>query len=296
VQTPDFKSSIFHYGIGVFQGCTASPVLYNVVMQMLLDLLHQEAHHLAYSFGDVDPAKSSVGRVLDPSFADDLTIVTRTVAGSQFLLDKLHSFLTWSRTMRLKVPKCLALAFGYQGSTVWGSFDPQLAVGGQVIPVMGPAGCKYLGRRLDPSLSEVGVKAFLCDSLLCWMRLVDGTPLLGSMRCWIYDAFIVPKLSWFFTIHNLSLSFVKESLHTLVLPFLKRWCVIPKGGNSAILFCGPPRALGLALKPVYTVYKACQVVRRSILQRSRDPTARLVFELELARAVCLVGPAFCCGP
>ena len=197
--------------------------------------------------------------------------------------------------MHLKVPKCLALAFACrdkQGCCEWGCFDPQLSVGGQPIPVMGPEGFKYLGRRLDPSLSEDGVKAFLRDSLLRWMRLVDNTPLLGSMKCWIYDAFVIPKLSWFFTIQNLSVSFVKASLHTLVLPFLKRWCGLPKGGNTAILFCGPPTALGLALKPVYTVYKACQVVRRGILQRSRDPTVRLVFELELARQSTWSGPRF----
>jgi hypothetical protein len=224
VQTSNFNTNVFHYGIGVFQGCTASLVWYNVVMQMLLDLLHQDSHlQLGYTFGNVDPAESSVGLVLDPTFVDDLTLVTHAAAGGQFLLDKLSGFMLWSVTMRLKVPKCLALAFACRdgvGRGEWGWFDPRLTVGGQSTPVMRPEGCKHVGRRFDPSLFEDGVKAFLRDSLLHWMRLLDTTPLLGTMECWMYGAFIIPKLSWFFTIHDLSVSFVKASLHSLVLAAL----------------------------------------------------------------------------
>jgi hypothetical protein len=233
--------------------------------------------------------------VLDPAFADDLTLVTNTPQGNQFLLDKLHSFLQWSQTLRLKVPKCLALAFGCFdrcNPTAWGMYDPHLKVGGQAIAVMGPDGCKYLGRRMDPSLSEDRVREFIVASVLEWMRLIDGTQLLGIMKCWIYNVFVISKLSWLFTIHDLSLSFVKTKVHPLVLPFLKRWCGIPKGGNTAILFCGPPDCMGLALKPVYTIYKACQVIRRDILQRSSDPSVRLLFELELTKQLAWTGPRF----
>jgi hypothetical protein len=110
---------------------------------------------------------------------------------------------------------------------------------------MSPDGCKYLGKRIDPTLSEVRIKAFIRDSLLKWMRLIDATPLHGAMRCWIYNFLVIPKLSWHFTVANLSLSFVKEELHSLILPFLKSWCGIPKGGNSAILFVGPRCAWAL---------------------------------------------------
>ncbi len=121
---------------------------------------------------------------------------------------------------------------------------------------------------------------------------MDSTLLLGVMKFWLHINIILPKLSWYFTVFELSLSFVKETLHAMVLPYLKLWCGIPKGGNSAILFCGPPDCMGLSLRPAYTVDKACQVVLRSILKRSLDPTARLVSELELARQVTWSGPRF----
>ena len=42
VEVPDvFETSPFHFGIGVFQGCTLSPLLLNIVIQLLLDSLEK---------------------------------------------------------------------------------------------------------------------------------------------------------------------------------------------------------------------------------------------------------------
>eukprot|EP00884_Botryococcus_braunii_P006772 jgi/Botrbrau1/16096/Bobra.7_2s0062.1 len=201
--------------------------------------------------------------------------------------------------MRLKVPKCMALAFGLQAllasdssSRTEGVLDPHLMVGDQCIPLMAPTGFKYLGKLFDPSLTEGNVKLKIQTLLRQWLSKIDTTPLTGAMKCWVYNQFVIPKLSWYFTIYNLSSSFVKAKLHASVLPFLKNLCGIPKGGNTAILFCGTPDYMGLSLKLVYTVYKACQVTRRVILQRSLDPTARLIFELELAKQLTWSGPRF----
>lgn len=293
VDCGSFTSNVFHYGIGVFQGCTASPILFNIVLQTLLDVLCRETQ-LSYSFTLTKPDKSAVVSTLVPTFADDMALVTNSCEGNQFLLNKFHQWLRWSKTMRLKVPKCLSLAFGLIGPSfnIWGVFNPNLVVGDQHIPVMSPEGFKYLGKYFDPSLSEELMKSKVQRQLLDWMTTVHKSPLLGVMRCWIYNNIILAKLSWIFTVYNFSLSFVKEKLHTIVLPFLKLWCGIPKGGNTAILFCGPPNCLGLNLHPVYTLYKACQVVRRGILRRSRDPIARFIFEVELEKQLTWLGPRF----
>lgn len=293
VDCGSFTSDTFHYGIGVFQGCTASPILFNIVLQTLLDVLCRDKH-LSYSFTQTKPDKSIVVSTLVPTFADDMALVTKSCKGNQFLLDKLHQWLRWSKTMRLKVPKCLSLAFGLVGPSfnAWGVFNPNLIVGDQHIPVMSAEGFKYLGKFFDPSLSEEQMKSKVQTQLMEWMTTVHKTPLLGAMKCWIYNHIILAKLSWIFTIYNFSLSFVKAKLHKIVLSFLKLWCGIPKGGNTAILFCGPPNCLGLNLNPVYTLYKACQVVRRGILRRSRDPISKFIFEMELQKQLTWLGPRF----
>jgi hypothetical protein len=58
-----------------------------------------------------------------------------------------------------------------------------------VVVVMGPTGCRYRGARLDPSLSGDGLKAFLCDSVLLWMKLFGGATLLRTPSCCSADPY-----------------------------------------------------------------------------------------------------------
>ena len=39
-----FRTKPIHFAIGVFQGCTLSPVLFNIVIQLALDMLEQRMH------------------------------------------------------------------------------------------------------------------------------------------------------------------------------------------------------------------------------------------------------------
>lgn len=103
-----------------------------------------------------DAVESSAGDVEVPTFADDITTVARSVEGGQVLLGVVYSFCLWAKLI-LRFPKCMAVAFGRKDvcgvpKPVWSSFDPKLVVGELPIPMMGPDGCKYLGRRFDPSL------------------------------------------------------------------------------------------------------------------------------------------------
>jgi hypothetical protein len=124
------------------------------------------------------------------------------------------------------------------------------------------------------------------------MDLVNTCLIDGTMKCWIYNFSIISKLSWWLTVGDISVSFSK-ALHKLVLPYLLRWCGLPKSGaNSAILFVGSKTHMGLRLRRIYTVYKAMQVVRRGILKRSKDPLVQHVFEMERSRHQSWFGPRF----
>jgi len=124
------------------------------------------------------------------------------------------------------------------------------------------------------------------------MELIDKCLIDRAMKCWIYNFTVISKLSWWFTVGDLSVSFSKF-LHRIVLPYLKRWCGLPKSGaNSAVLFVGSRQHLGLSLRRTYTVYKAMQVVRRGILKKSKDPLVRHVFQMEQTRQSSWTGSRF----
>ena len=301
VHCKDFSSAPFHYGIGVFQGCTTSPVLFNIVIQILLDILQSpDNQHLAYEF---QPASDgSARKVMAPTFADDIAFLTKSADGCQHLLTLTEKFCTWSMSMRLKPPKCFAVAykifsgstsrFAPRGSKKWSAYDPVLVVNNHRLQMLGDEGFKYLGKIIEVDLGERCLKVQIEDKLTAWMRVVDSCLIDDAMKCWIYNFVIISKLAWWFTVSELSVSYAKR-LHGLVMPFLKKWCRIPqRGGNTAILFCGSQSFLGLSLKRTYTVYKAMQVVRRGILKKSKDPVVRHVFYLEHLRQSRWSGPRF----
>ena len=58
-----------HYSIGVFQGCTISPVLFNITIQLLLDFVDHPRY--AYSLH----ADSTIS-LLTSAYADDIQITT----------------------------------------------------------------------------------------------------------------------------------------------------------------------------------------------------------------------------
>jgi hypothetical protein len=299
VHTKKFSTEPFHYGIGVFQGCTTSPVLFNVVMQLLLDIITRPANrHLGYTF----PSLGSPLTLICPTFADDMSIVTETADGNQHLLNETAEFCEWTVTMSLKPPKCFALAFkNFKGansrytpidSRQWTAYNPRLVVQGHTLHLIREEGFKYLGKVLDINMDERHFRKHIIDKLTSWMELIDTCLIDRAMKCWIYNFTIISKLSWWFTVGDLSVSFSKF-LHRIVLPYLKRWCGLPKSGaNSAVLFVGSRHHLGLSLRRTYTVYKAMQVVRRGILKKSKDPLVRHVFQMEQTRQSSWTGSRF----
>ena len=283
-----FSTDPFHYGIGVFQGCTMSPILFNIVMQILLDLVTRPANqHHAYKFKDSNDDKS----LLCPAFADDMTVVTNTPDGNQHIANEIQEYCGWTGTMNLKEMKCVTIAYRYFSGVSrytpltnkrWSSYDPLISMNGSQLKIMDKDGFKYLGKLQEIDLGESCLRSKIITTLRQWMTTIESTPLLHVMKCWIYNYIIIPKLSWWFTVSSLSLDFSLH-LHRLVLPYLKRWAGIPKGGNSAILFVGSRSSMGLGLKRIYTQYKAMQVVRRAILKKSADPLVQHVFTAEQSR-------------
>jgi hypothetical protein len=190
-----FSTEPFHYGIGVFQGCTTSHVLFNVVMQILLDLLQRpDNRHLGYEF---EPAAdgSSVSVML-PTFADDVAFITKSADGCQHLLNENHVFCVWTLTMSLKPPKCLGVGYKtFTGSSSrfvprdnkkWTAHDPLLIVNGHKLKMLGEEGFKYVGKMIEVVLGERCQKAQIKDKLNEWMQVLDLCPLDDAMRCWVY--------------------------------------------------------------------------------------------------------------
>ena len=67
IETKDWSSKCFVYEIGVFQGCVLSPLLFNMVFNLLLDMLSLRTEEAGYKF------KGCEVTIHDLAYADDLS-------------------------------------------------------------------------------------------------------------------------------------------------------------------------------------------------------------------------------
>ena len=101
--TAEWSTPVIPLQIGVYQGDPFSVVIFNTVINTLVDTLKQHTN-LAYTF----KPNHQINLL---QYADDTCLVANSPSACQYLLNTTNQWLLWSG-MRAKVPKCHCLAIG----------------------------------------------------------------------------------------------------------------------------------------------------------------------------------------
>jgi len=290
VCTNEWSTELFFIGIGVPQGCTASTINFDVGFQLILDL------HSALLVGDKG-YKIAFTRIIvsKPTYADDVGLVEKTAGDCQTSVTCFNEALDWSRTMKLKVPKCRSLAFrvfnpGVEThftqvqSTRWSAYDPLLKVNGEPIKFIGPDEVpwfKYLGRNFQVDLRCDRTIAALTAKLKDWLLLVDRTLLTGPMKAWITNHHICSKLAWYLLVYDFSVT-QANTWQALIQRYFRRWVGLAASSEASVLYRSNEH-FGLNFKHLGDMLQRLQVVKWHIMKYSQDKTCRDLFQYRLAR-------------
>ena len=290
VTTRHWSTNPFPYQIGVFQGCTISPYLFDTVFQMLIDVIEQDKFQaMGYCF-----YSSPTTSLLSSAYADDLQITTKHARENQLLLDVTDEFLQWTRTMKAKPSKCKSLAqkkfdnrypnqdFIASQETTYSAYDPCLSIAGKEIEFIRENHFKYLGRLIQADVSETKLRALMQQELTRWMTVINISLVGDNMKLWMYNFYVIPKISWWLIVADLSFDFV-EHLQALVLPYLKSWAGLPRPANPTVLFCGKYTEVGLKLKTIPGLWKQLQVAKQHMHRNSADDRINNIFATRLQR-------------
>jgi hypothetical protein len=111
VVTKNWSTNLIAFLKGVFQGCTISPILFDVVYQKCIDYIAQFGTN-PYVFKSNFDLKSKYGLIelLQLVYADDHTLINSTKLGAQRALNLIQKWLSWTECMKAKPVKCKCLA------------------------------------------------------------------------------------------------------------------------------------------------------------------------------------------
>ena len=254
--------------VGIAMGCTISPSLFVLAMQILLKA----------AGSNIPEAHIGKGVYMPPikAFMDDTTLIMNRKKVVQNTLDRLNNLLGWCR-MAFKPAKSrsLALVRGKIRRDVF--FD----VAEQRIPTVSEKPVKSLGRVFDESLTDKSMRGAILQQTIEGLQAIEAAPLQGRFKVWMFQFVLLPKLLWPLTIYEIGLSVV-EKLERKVNRYTRKWLGLPPALSSVALY-SRSTSLRLPLRSIVEEYKLSKIRTQWMLNNSADSRIREVKPLRSGR-------------
>ena len=258
--TSSFQTPFIPVGRGVLQGDCLSPLLFNMCFNTFIQHIKVEKYRqFGFSCKFINPIHWF-------QFADDAAVITSQESENQHLLNRFSVWCQWSN-MFIRVEKCST--FGIKkAATKSIQYLPKLIINSAVIPTVKIGeSFKYLGRYFNFNMSD-DVHKFEISSLIeKLMSNIDSKPLHPKNKLLLYSRYVLSKLSWHFTVSNISQTWIKENIDSIANSYIRRWLEIPISGTLSSVFMNRNK-FGLNICPPSIKFMQCQTVLRNALKNS----------------------------
>ena len=272
ISTDDFKTPFIRVGKGVLQGDCLSPLLFNLCFNTFIEYVKdQKFTSLGYQ----------VSSKLSPrhwfQFADDASIVTGTEQENQILLSAFTRWCTYA-DMIIRVDKCTT--FGIKKfHSVSRQYQPKLYVNNEKIPpVELEKSFKYLGRYFNFSMNDEMHKKEILDLINDLMEKINLLPLHPKYKLQLYRYYVLSKVSWHFTISDISTTWVKENVDNIVNSYIRLWLEVPISGCIDLYMLSKDK-YGLNILEPSTRFVQCQVIMNSKIKDSTNEDVKIMYEI-----------------
>ena len=247
--------------VGIAMGCTVSPILFVLAMQVLLKAAERKAN----------PANLGKGCQMPPlkAFMDDTTILSSTESETHSLLSHFDDLMDWCRMkFKPKKSRSLSLRKGKVSKTT------HFKVGGQAIPTVSEEPVKSLGRWYDDTLRDTRQSKETAQSSEEGLRKIDRCPLPGKYKIWCLQHMLIPMLLWPLLVYEIATTTV-EAMESKINKFTRKWLGVPPGLSDVALYCRQAK-LRLPLKSITEEYKVGKTRLQLMLQDSSDDVVRMI--------------------
>ena len=208
ILTNEFRTPFLSVGRGVLQGDCLSPLLFNLCFNTFLQHIKSGKYRqFGFSLKFLNP-------ILWFQFADDAAVISDQESENQHLIKRFIIWCNWSN-MIIRVDKCST--FGIRKlCTKSVQYLPKLLINGVLIPCveMGES-FRYLARFFDFNMFNNQHMSELSSLVQDLMNDIDIKPLHPKHKLLLYSRYVLSKLSWDFTIANISKAWITEHLDSL---------------------------------------------------------------------------------
>ena len=164
-------------------------------------------------------------------------------------------------------------------------FHPYLRVNNERIPTLKEdEEFVYLGKKFTMNMKTVEVENELSNDLREYAEAIHRTPLHPKNKIIVVTRYVYSKIRWRLSTYDLSVTWVKQNLDSIVTEYLKRWLNLHQGANTRHLFL-PTNKLGIKVSLPSHIFKAAQLVKRSILKSSSNQEIRDLYKITVKKYI-----------
>jgi hypothetical protein len=249
---------------GVFQGDPLSPVLFNVVINLILQPLDEKK--LKESGATVDQTT----KCNNITFADDITLLARSVKDMNVLLLALKRGLDWSKCLT-PAPHKFQTRHYSKVNNKFTVVDPQLAMNGVQIPAATDKDMtfKLLGKKFPLPTEEDGSLTLLKDRITEVMNKIENAPVENRIKLDMTRSFARSFLQWELTVYDVPASLFDSKLIPIVSKKLKKWSGLAHPANTDMLYM-PKSQNGYGFPDLLSLHHQAQLSRAHIIRNSKD--------------------------
>ena len=175
--------------------------------------------------------------------------------------------------MIVRVDKCII--FGIKKFSICSmKFQPKLFISKETVPPVNKGrSFRHLGRHFNFEMNNDEHMSSLTSPFSDMLPEIDSLAILPQNKLRLYQTYLLSKVSWDFTVTNISKTWVMQLLDNLVSRYFREWLDIAISATLSGTILSKNQ-FGLSLQLPFVKFLQCQSVQRNILKSSPNNNIR----------------------
>ncbi|CAB4041462.1 Hypothetical predicted protein [Paramuricea clavata] len=274
--TEKFSTPFITVGRGVLQGDCLSPLLFNMSFNTFVQHIKSESF-LQLGFWKFNKTGISCNPIHWFQFADDAAVISSQEKENQILLNRFSVWCQWAN-MIIRVDKCSTFGIKKHSSKSV-QYQPKLLISHLLVPRTETGeSFRYLGRYFNFNMSDEKHQSDICNLFNNIISKIDELHLHPRNKILLYSRYLLSKISWDFTITDISQTWVCETLDGIATKHIRKWLELPISATLSNVYL-PYNKPGLNVILPSTKFIQCQTVSRLALKSSTNENIRELWSI-----------------